>query len=130
MSISSISRSISSREGQVQAITNRTNAVIQSMWSVGEKKLREDYWTRLRLYNSVVRTMITYGAIIWGWERQAEIDKLQVKFIKWMIGLDRCTATCIILEETKTQRYKHWVETGERAIKFEEEFKEKDKKIL
>lgn len=39
----------------------------------------------------MVRTIIIYKAKIWSWERSlgAEIQKLQVKFLKWTLGLDK-----------------------------------------
>lgn len=51
------------------------------MLSVGERILG-DFLTRVMLYYRIMRAIIMYGAEIYGWERQTDIEKLQVKFLK------------------------------------------------
>lgn len=76
----------------------------------------------------MVRAMIMYGTEVWGWERQAEEEKLQVKFLKWTLGVDRFTPTHIVLEETK--RYVHWVKAGNKTIRFEEKSRKRQDKVI
>lgn len=53
-----------------------------------------------------------------GWERHSTIEILQIKYVKWVLGLDRNTPTYIVLEETK--RSELWVQIAKRTIKYEE----------
>lgn len=54
---------------------------------------------------------------IWGWTEYSEIEKIQNKFIKWTLGLDRQAPSYLLLQETNRGKLK--VETGKRAIKYQ-----------
>lgn len=51
-----------------------------------------------------------YAAEIWGWKEAEKLEKLQVKYIKWILGLDFNTLTYIVLEEIKTEKIR--IEAG------------------
>lgn len=53
-----------------------------------------------------------------------QLDKLQIKFIKWTLILDWSTPTYFLMEETNED--KHWIGTSERAMSFEEKNKERE----
>lgn len=45
-----------------------------------------------------------YGAEIWVWEEREEIEQLQLKYFKWLLGLHKTTLSYIVLEETKRRK--------------------------
>lgn len=47
-----------------------------------------------------------------------ELETIQIKYIKWCLGLDRHTPGYIILDETKVDKLRS--KTGERALKYEQ----------
>lgn len=50
-------------------------------------------------YNMLVRGIILYGLEVQGWEKQEEIEKLQLNNLKWKLRLKINTQTYIVLEE-------------------------------
>ncbi|KOX75457.1 hypothetical protein WN51_12201 [Melipona quadrifasciata] len=59
-----------------------------------------------------------YGTKIYGWREWTELETVQIRYIKWYLGLDQCTSRYIVLDETKVVKLR--LETGERAAKYEQ----------
>jgi hypothetical protein len=43
------------------------------------------------LGNSMVESMLMYGAEIWGWKEQEEVERVQEKYLRWVLGVNRET---------------------------------------
>lgn len=69
-----------------------------------------------------------YGAEIWGWKKRKELEKIQGKYIKWTLRLDRNTPEYIILNETR--RDKLIIKTGKRALRYEDKISKEEDSIL
>jgi hypothetical protein len=61
----------------------------------------------------MVESMIEYGAEIWGWKGQEEVERVQEKYLRGVLGVDRETP-----EGCKRNRLR--VKTGKREAKFED----------
>jgi hypothetical protein len=59
-----------------------------------------------------------YGVEIWGWKEQEEVKRVQVKYLRWVLGVDRETPGYIVREECKRSKLR--VKAGKRAAKFED----------
>jgi hypothetical protein len=59
-----------------------------------------------------------YGAEIWGWMRQEEVENVQEKYLRGVLGMDRETPGYTMSEECKRNRLR--VKAGKRATKFED----------
>ncbi|KAK1131940.1 hypothetical protein K0M31_016082 [Melipona bicolor] len=61
------------------------------------------------------------SATVWcgivGFRERVEVERLQLKYIKWTFGLDIRTLNYIVLEETKREKIR--VRAGRRALSFE-----------
>ncbi|KYN38116.1 hypothetical protein ALC56_07516 [Trachymyrmex septentrionalis] len=88
------------------------------VWSYGERKFKGDVRWRLKLFDSIVKGILLYGVEIWGYKEWKEIEALQEKYLRWILGVKSCTPGYIVREELK--RNKMRVETGWRAGRFEE----------
>ena len=62
--------------------------------------------------------VIMYGIELIGWKESAEMERIQLKYIKWSVGLNRCTPGYIVLAETNKGRIR--IKAGRRVMKFEE----------
>lgn len=58
-----------------------------------------------------------YGAEAWGWKERQEMEMLQERFLRWVLGADNSTPEYMIREEL--QREKIRSKTARRAWSFE-----------
>ena len=54
---------------------------------------------------------------IWGWREYEEIERVQKKYLKWTLGLEKYTPGHIVREETKRQQMRE--EACKRAVGIE-----------
>lgn len=71
------------------------------IWGVGERKFGRDCERRLMMFNVLVKSIFMYEVEIWGWEK---LESLQARYIRWTLGLERCTPKYIVLEEMKVEQ--------------------------
>lgn len=69
-------------------------------WGIGERRFKNNFERRIKMYGSLVKSIMLYAAEVWGWREVESLEKLQIKYIKWVLGLDYNTPTYIVLEET------------------------------
>ncbi|GLV41722.1 hypothetical protein CBL_00335 [Carabus blaptoides fortunei] len=79
------------------------------------------------MYDSMVKSIMMYGAEIWGWKEQDKEENVHMKYLRWILGLERQTPKYIIAEETKRDKMR--IEAGKRAMKYEEKLKKQRKLI-
>lgn len=72
--------------------------------------------------------MALYGAEIWGWKNETRLDRIERKYVKWILGLDRKTPNYILIEETKMIEIR--IEATRRAIIYEEKARNSGKKLV
>jgi hypothetical protein len=53
---------------------------------------------------SMVESILMYGKEIWGWKEQEEVQRVQEKYLRWVLGVDRETPGYIVKEECKKNR--------------------------
>jgi hypothetical protein len=71
------------------------------------------------MFESMIESILMYGTEIWGWwKEQEEPEKVQEKYLKEVLGVDRETPGYIVREECKRNRLR--VKAGKRAGKFED----------
>lgn len=70
------------------------------------------------LFDTLVVGVLLFGVELWGYKERAEVERVQLRYVKWTLGLDGRTPDYLVLEETK--RMKLIIITGIRAWKFEE----------
>ena len=87
------------------------------IWSIGERKFGEDFRRRMIMFNTMVKSICMYAVELWGIEERKEIESIQERYLKNILGLERYTPGYLVKEGTKTERI--IVESGERVIKYE-----------
>lgn len=71
----------------------------------------------MRIFDVITKGIITYGAEQWGWKERKEIEKIQMKYIRWTLKLNRNTPWHTIRKETERRKILH--ETAKRAMRFD-----------
>jgi len=107
--------------GEVEHIKERIRRARVAMgwvWSYGERKFKGDVRWRLKLFDSIVKGILYYGVEIWRYKEWKEIEAIQEKYLRWVLGLEWNTPGYIVREELKRKKMR--VETGWRAGRWEE----------
>ncbi|XP_046145525.1 uncharacterized protein LOC123988820 [Osmia bicornis bicornis] len=92
--------------------------VMKQTWGIGERRFKNNFERRMKIYRSLVKSVMMYAAEIWGWSESERLEKLHTKYIKWLLGLDFNTPTYIVMDETKEDKIR--IEAGRRAMRYEE----------
>ncbi|XP_068914676.1 uncharacterized protein F23F12.8-like [Tenebrio molitor] len=93
---------------RVSEVVRKANKVVGCVWGIGERMWGGEFGRR----------MMMYGAEIWGWKEQEEVERVQEKYLRWVLGEDRETPGYIVGEECKRSKLR--VKAGKRAAKFED----------
>ncbi|KAH0813914.1 hypothetical protein GEV33_008877 [Tenebrio molitor] len=103
---------------QVREVVRKANKVVGCVWGIGERMWGGEFGRRMMMFESMVESVLMYGAEIWGWKEQEEVERVQEKYLRWVLGVDRETPGYIVREECKRSKLR--VKAGKRAVKFED----------
>lgn len=42
----------------------------------------------MKIYEWSVGSVVAFGAEIWGWEKWDKIERIQERYMRWVLGLD------------------------------------------
>lgn len=116
-------------EAHIREVMKKAAGIMAQIWGIGERKFGGDWERRIMTFNILVKAIFMYGVEIWGWKERDTLEALQVRYIRWILDLERYTPKYIILEETKTDQIS--TETGCRALKYQERIrKNTENKLL
>jgi len=78
--------------------------VMGQIWRIGKRRFKGDWGRRLWMFDKLIWTVLSYGVEIWGWEEREEMEKLEERYIRWVLGVDRMTPWYIIREELQREK--------------------------
>jgi hypothetical protein len=84
----------------IREIMRKANKVMRCVWGIGDRKWGSDFRRRMMMFESI----LMYGAEIWGWKEQEEVEKVQEKYLRGVLGMDRATPGYIVREEYRRNR--------------------------
>jgi hypothetical protein len=105
-------------KAQVREVVRKANKIVGCLRGIGERKWGGEFGRRMMMFESMVENVLMYGAEIWGWKEQEEVERVQEKYLRWVLGVDRETPGYIVREECKRSKLR--VKAGKRAAKFED----------
>ena len=86
-------------------------------WSIGERKFRDNFLIRKQMFKSLVDPTITYGCEVFGYKAYEELERIQRRYFKWILGLGGYTKNDYVMEEAQLMPT-HWT-TASRAMRYE-----------
>ncbi len=110
------------RTQHLENTVKKANRLLKAVWGLAERRLKNDFVRRIWLFDSLIKSVIMYGAEIWGWKERESLERVQAKYLKWTLGLEKETPEYIVLEETKREKLR--IEAARRAMKFEEKIRQ------
>lgn len=60
----------------IRETTKKTMIVMKQTWGIGQRRFRSSFERRMKIYNSLVKSIILYAAEIWGWTETEKFEKL------------------------------------------------------
>ncbi|TGZ53811.1 hypothetical protein DBV15_10472 [Temnothorax longispinosus] len=96
----------------------RATLVMKKTWNLGERKFANNWGRRRMLFDSLVGSVMVYGAEVWGWLEHSNVEGVEARYLRWSLGLEKCTPGYVVLEETKRDKIR--IRTAKLAVNFEE----------
>ena len=97
-------------------------AVMGMVWGIGKRLFGKDWERRMWLFDKLVWPVVGYGAEVWGWREREKMERLQERFMKWVLGVNRCTPGYMVREEMQRGMLKG--RAGMRAWVYERKLEE------
>lgn len=63
--------------------------------------------------------MVNYGVEVWGWKEREKMERLQERYLRWLLGVDRRTPEYMVREEMQRELLREVA--GVRVIELREE---------
>jgi len=110
------------QEAHVRGRVKKAAAIMGQVWGLGKRRFGKDWGKRLWLFDKLVWTVMGYGVEIWGWREREEVEKMEERYLRWLLGVGFRTPWYMVREEL--QREKIRGRAGRRAWGFEKRLKE------
>lgn len=102
-----------SYSAQLKALAAKAQVATNAAWGIMKRARLGGLKRKGYLLDTMVRTILTYAAEIWGWKERTEIERVAGRYVKMMLGVNRCTPAYIWRMEAG--RRKTEVDTRRRA---------------
>jgi len=109
------------QEAHIRERRKKAAIVMREAWGIGKRIWGKDWERRMWLYDTLIWTVMGYGAEVWGWRERREVEEMHERFIRWTMGLDWRTPGYMVREET--ERWMMRGRAGRRAWSYEEKLK-------
>lgn len=112
----------------IKKLKEKANGILGRLWSLAERRFRNSWSLRIRLFDVMVGGVIIYGAEQWGWKEEKEIERIQMKYIRWTLKLNRNTPWHAISVDTRRKSIRQ--EYTRRALKFDKKNGQGEKRFM
>jgi hypothetical protein len=63
-------------KAHIREIVRKANKVVRCIWGIGERKWGGDFRMRMIMCESMIESILMYGAEIWEWKEQGEVERV------------------------------------------------------
>lgn len=92
------------QEEQMKDRIKRGMMIMRQVWGIGKRKFGGEWGKRIWLFDALVWTVLAYGVEIWEWREREGIERIQERYLRWVMGVGWRTPGYMIRE--KLQRDK------------------------
>ena len=115
-------------EVHIKNLAKRATIAMKETWSICKRKFNNNFERKMRLFNSLVGSILLNGSEIWGWREFKKIESIQETYVRWSLGLHRTVPDYILLTETGLGKLR--IESGKRAANYEAKIRMKTENQL
>jgi hypothetical protein len=78
-------------KAHIREIVRKANKAVGYVWGIGERKWGGDFRRRMMMFESMMESILMCGAEIWGLKEQEEVEKVEEKYLRGVLGVNRET---------------------------------------
>ena len=82
----------------LETIANQATRAIYGLKKAYKYELM-DIETKLQLFDSIVTSILLYGSEVWGFENISNVEKIQIRFYKLLLGLNVSVSNVVTFDE-------------------------------
>lgn len=112
----------------VKYIVKKTQVASEKLKWVWAKKYDESLRVRMTIMETCIRNIVLYGCEIWGVKERVEVERIQVKYLKRMLSLEKSTPDYIVLQELN--KWKVWLLIAKKLAKLELKAKQDPDRLI
>jgi len=76
-------------------------SVMEVVRGIGKRRFGKDWRRKIWLFDKLMWTVVGYGMEIWRWKEREAVEKIQEKFLRWVLGVEGKIPGYLIREELK-----------------------------
>lgn len=115
-------------KAHIEHQTSAAKRAISETWSIAERRWTNNFPIRKQMFQSLVVPTMTYGCEVTGFAERDNIEAQARKYFRWTLGLGQGTRKAVLMEEAALTPI--WIDTGTRAMRYEEKIAVSPCKIL
>ncbi|KYN08823.1 hypothetical protein ALC57_19070 [Trachymyrmex cornetzi] len=92
------------QEEHVQEREGRAMAVMGQVWGIRKRRFGKDWKRRIWLFDKLIWAMVSYGVEIWGWKEREAVERLQERYLRWVLGVERRTPGYMVRKELQREK--------------------------
>ncbi|XP_046145802.1 uncharacterized protein LOC123989168 [Osmia bicornis bicornis] len=91
------------QEEQVEERMRKGAVAMRQVWGIGKRKFAKDWGRRIWLFDRLVWTVMSYGVEIWGWKEREKMERIQERYLRWVLGVERSVPGYMVREELQRE---------------------------
>ncbi|XP_071572354.1 uncharacterized protein [Temnothorax nylanderi] len=105
------------QEAHIRERRRKAARVMREVWGIGKRMWKKDCKRRIWLYDTLIWTVMGYGAEIWGWKERREVEGIQERYLRWVLGVNWRTPGYMVRDELEREKMR--ARASKRAWRFE-----------
>ena len=96
-------------DGHVRERVRKARRVMGAVWGLGERLCGGDMGMREMLFRQLVRGVLMYGVELWGWKERRDVEAVQVRYWRWVLGLGKEVPDYLVRSEAGIEKLRVWM---------------------